>query len=325
MLAVDLENGKVSVRTRPLPRRPKGHAVIRLLAAGICNTDLELLRGYYGFRGTPGHEFVGEVVEARSRELIGRRVVGEINLACGRCDWCRRGLGRHCPRRSVLGIVRHPGVFSEYFTLPESNLHVVPHSVCDEEAVFTEPVAAACEVLEQVRIPKGERVAVLGDGKLGLLIAQVLHLHGLETHLFGRHGSKLRIAASVGVIPRQAGAKPPRGAYGWVVEATGSAAGLKQAIEMTRPRGTVIVKSTVHEAVPLDMAAVVVNEITLVGSRCGPFEPALKLIRSGKLKLREMISARLLLAEAPRAFEFAQKPGVLKVLLLGPGVSPARA
>jgi alcohol dehydrogenase len=324
MLAVHLENGEVRVRRCRLPRRGEGEALIRLIAAGICNTDLELLRGYYGFRGTPGHEFVGEVVEASDRQWIGRRVVGEINLACGACEWCRRGLGRHCPHRSVLGIVRQAGVFREYFTLPERNLHAVPPTISDEEAVFTEPVAAACEILEQVRIPKGAPVAVLGDGKLGLLVAQVLHLRGAETHLFGKHRNKLRIAASAGIITHPAGVKLPASAYNFVVEATGSSAGLSQAIRMTRPRGTVIVKSTVHDPVSLDMAAVVVNEITLLGSRCGPFEPAVRLIRSGRLKLREMISARLPLSEAPRAFELAQQPGVLKVLLLGAGATPAR-
>lgn len=325
MLCVHLEQGRVELRRRPLPRRAKDHALIRLRVAGICNTDIELLRGYYGFRGTPGHELVGQVVEASDRSLIGQRVVGEINLACGACEWCRRGLGRHCPRRSVLGIVRHPGVFSEYFTLPVRNLHPVPDSVLDEEAVFVEPIAAACEVLEQVRIPKGAPVAVLGDGKLGLLIAQVLHLRGAEVHLYGKHRAKLRLAASAGVAVRKTGARLPQAAYEWVVEATGAADGLSQAIRMTRPRGTVILKSTVHEPVSLDIAPVVVNEITLVGSRCGPFEPALKLLRSGKLKLREMISARLPLAEAARAFELAQQPGVLKVLLYNPGVNPAKA
>ncbi|MEN6534570.1 MAG: alcohol dehydrogenase catalytic domain-containing protein, partial [Bryobacteraceae bacterium] len=173
MLSVYLEDGRVEVRRTPRPRRPKGHALIRLLCGGICNTDLELQRGYYSFRGIPGHEFAGEVVESDDRGLIGKRVVGEINLECGRCEWCRRGLGRHCPKRTTLGIFKQPGVFREFFTLPERNLHVIPPSVSLEEAVFTEPLAAACEILDQVRIPKGDSVAVLGDGKLGLLVAQV--------------------------------------------------------------------------------------------------------------------------------------------------------
>lgn len=304
------------MRARPKPRRPKDHALIRLICGGICNTDLELLRGYYGFCGTPGHEFVGEVVAADNRRLIGRRVVGEINLQCGQCEWCKRGLGRHCPRRTVLGIVKHPGAFSEFFTLPERNLHIVPAGVATEEAVFTEPLAAACEILDQVRIPRGDAVAVLGDGKLGLLVAQVLAVHGAEVKLYGRHKEKMRIAAAAGIetIGDRSG-RPSRG-YQWVVEATGSAEGLGQAVEMVRPRGTIIMKSTVHGAVAMDTAPVIVNEITLVGSRCGRFEPALKLLRSGKIRLREMISDRMPLSDAPRAFDRAAKKGVLKVLLV---------
>src|SRR5216117_1024409 len=195
MLAVHLEAGAVTLRDVPRPDRPAGHALLRLHAAGICNTDLELQRGYYGFAGTPGHEFVAEVAEADTRELVGKRVCGEINLACTRCDWCRRGLGRHCPNRTVLGIVRHPGAFEEFFTLPERNLHVLPEDLPLERAVFLEPLAAACEILDQVRIPAGDPVAVLGDGKLGLLIAMVLQAHGYRVHQFGRHVEKLAISA----------------------------------------------------------------------------------------------------------------------------------
>lgn len=316
MIAVHLENGRVSIRRRSRPRRPQGFALIRLMCAGICSTDLELQRGYYGFRGTPGHEFVGEVVEADTARLVGRRVVGEINLACGKCPWCARGLGRHCPRRKVLGIVRQAGVFAEYFVLPERNLHIVPDSIPAEHAVFTEPLAAAREVLDQVRIPRGVTVAVLGDGKLGLLVAQVLHLHGAEVHQFGRHREKLRIAEAVGVKVEVARKRLPVAAYDWVVEATGSLEGLEQAVLMARPRGTVVMKSTVHDLVPIDTAHVVVHEITLVGSRCGRFEPALALLREGKVLVSEMISARVPLAEAPRAFDLAAAKGSLKVLLV---------
>ncbi|MGC9972500.1 MAG: alcohol dehydrogenase catalytic domain-containing protein [Bryobacteraceae bacterium] len=310
MLAVHIENGCVEVRDAPLPERPRGLALIRLICGGICNTDLELQRGYYGFSGTPGHEFVGEVTEADNASLPGRRVVGEINLDCGECDWCRRGLGRHCPHRTVLGIVKHPGAFSEFFTLPERNLHVLPEEIATEDAVFTEPLAAACEILDQVTIPRGGEVAVLGDGKLGLLVALVLAAHGAAVRLFGRHPEKLRIAAAVEVAPDL-----PRSAYDWVVEATGAAEGLREAIAMARPRGTVIMKSTVHGEVAFDAAAAVVNEITLIGSRCGRFEPVLELLRSGALPLREMISDRFPLAEAPRAFARAAEKGALKVLL----------
>ncbi len=314
MIAVHLENGSIDVREIPLPKRPAGFALLKLVCAGICNTDLELQRGYYGFSGTPGHEFVAEVVEADKPALVGRRVVGEINLACGHCEWCGRGLGRHCPNRTVLGIVKHPGCFSEYFTLPERNLHAVGAGIPNEHAVFTEPLAAACEILDQVEIPPGVEVAVLGDGKLGLLAAQVLTRHGVRVHLFGRHESKLQIA-------RNAGADTPKatdasGRYQFAVEATGSADGLRQAIGLVRPRGTVVMKSTVHGDVPVDTAPAIVNEITLIGSRCGRFEPALHLLSTGKLILDEMISGRFPLGEASRAFARASDKGVLKVLLL---------
>ncbi len=314
MLAVHLENGAVTVRQIPMLRRPEGYALLRLLAAGICNTDLELQRGYYGFAGTPGHEFAAEVVEAESRELVGKRVVGEINLACQDCEWCRQGLGRHCPRRTVLGIVKHPGAFAEFLTLPERNLHVLPDAMPLERAVFAEPLAAACEILDQVLIPCSESVAVLGDGKLGLLIAMVLQATGLRVHQFGHHAEKLRIAEKAGVATEIAQSLPVA-AYGWVVDATGSAEGMRAAVAMTRPRGTLILKSTVHGTVGVDTAPIIVNEITLVGSRCGRFEAALPLLERGVIPVEEMIDARFPLAEAGRAFEKAAARGTLKVLL----------
>jgi len=315
MLSVHLDAGKVEVRHTAQPERPEGFALIRLLLGGICNTDLELQRGYYGFSGVPGHEFVGEVVAADSKELIGKRVVGEINLACGYCSWCRRGLGRHCPGRSVLGIVRHPGAFCEFLTLPESNLHVLADSISTEAAVFTEPLAAACEILDQVQMPCGSPVAVLGDGKLGLLVAQVLQANGYRVHQFGRHPEKLKIAAKAGVTTEVRGKHLPEAEYRWVVDATGSQAGLQAAIRMVEPRGTIILKSTVHGEIPLDTAPVIVNEITLVGSRCGRFEPALELLRLGAIDVSTMISDRMPLSSAPAAFERAAQKGVLKVLL----------
>jgi threonine dehydrogenase-like Zn-dependent dehydrogenase len=316
MLAVRLENGVVSVRKQARPRRPEGFATIRLIYGGICNTDLELQRGYYGFRGTPGHEFVGEVVDADSRDWIGQRVVGEINLACGKCDWCRRGLGRHCPRRTVLGIVQHPGAFREFLTLPLENLHRVPKNVTDAQAVFVEPLAAASEILDQVKIPRGATIAVLGDGKLGLLIAQVLLAHGSGVHQYGRHKQKLKIAAAAGVdTSLMKNGNLPRSQYDWVVDATGSPEGLRQAVAMTRPRGTVILKSTVHGLPRIDTAPVIVNEITLVGSRCGRFEPALRLLRTGRVNVDSLISETFPLQDAPRAFRRARTSGVLKVLL----------
>jgi len=282
-----------------------------MLAAGICSTDLELQRGYYGFSGTPGHEFVGELVD-------GTRVAGEINLACGHCDWCARLLGRHCPHRSVLGIVKHPGAFREFLTLPVANLHRVPKSIPTEHAVFIEPVAAACEILDQIKISKGTQVAVVGDGKLGLLIAQVLQAHGAKVLLLGRHREKMRLVEWSGITSEVLGEKLPERAFPIVVDATGSQEGLRAAIVMCEPRGTVVMKSTVHGLVPIDTAPAIVNEITLVGSRCGRFEPAVRLLASGKVRVGEMISEEFPLDRAPDAFKFAAKKGVLKVLLRAP-------
>jgi alcohol dehydrogenase len=312
MLAVHLENGRVEMRDVPLPSRPEGFALLRLLVAGICNTDLELQRGYYGFAGTPGHEFVAEVVEADRRDLVGKRVVGEINLACRQCEWCRRGLGRHCPSRTVLGIVNHPGAFAEYLVLPEANLHVLPDSMPSERAVFAEPLAAACEILDQVSIPPHTPVAVLGDGKLGILIALVLQANGYPVHHFGKHVEKLRIS----------GAKfftdpPPATSFEWVVDATGHPDGLRAAVAATRPRGTLILKSTVHGLVPVDTAPIIVNELTLVGSRCGRFEASLPLLDHAVVQVEPLIAARFPLAEAPQAFARAAQRGTLKVLLAG--------
>lgn len=315
MIGVHLDQGQITVKDFPTPSRPAGFALIRLLTAGICNTDLELQRGYYGFSGIPGHEFVGEVVEADTPALIGKRVVGEINLACGKCDWCARGLGRHCPRRTVLGIVKHPGAFAEYLTLPEGNLHPIPDEIPTAHAVFLEPLAAACEILDQVAIAPNQRVAVLGDGKLGLLVSQVLKTTGAGVVQYGRHPEKLKIAAAMDVDTRPAESLPQH-EYDFVVDATGSQEGLKQAVSLVKPRGTVILKSTVHGEVAVDTAPVIVNEVTLVGSRCGRFEPALDLLRTGKINLPPMLSGTFPLKEAPRAFKEAAKRGVLKILLM---------
>ncbi len=267
MTEVWIEDGSVTVRKRP---RPRGGVLLKLRLGGICNTDLELMRGYYGFRGRPGHEFVAERVDT------GERVVGEINLACGKCAWCAKGLRRHCPKRTVLGIVKHPGAFADYFTLPEVNLLPVPGAVADEHAVFAEPVAAACEIVEQIPSIVHAEAAVLGDGKLGLLIAQVLAVHGSKVDLFGRHPEKMKVARRAGV--RTPGRRTAR-KYQYVVDATGSPAGFAEAASMVCPRGVLVMKSTVHERVHVDMAPLIVDEITLVGSRCGQFAPALELIR----------------------------------------------
>jgi alcohol dehydrogenase len=317
MLAVHLENGLVTLREAPVPHRPEGYALLRMLVAGICNTDLELQRGYYSFAGTPGHEFVAEVVESDTPALRDRRVVGEINLACTRCEWCRQGLGRHCPSRTVLGIVNQPGAFQEFFVLPDRNLHVLPEDLPPERAVFAEPLAAACEILDQVQIPRHEPIAVLGDGKLGLLISMLLAAHGYPVRQFGRHAEKLRIAAGEGVAVELVEGPLPIAAYGWVVDATGSPEGLRSAISMVRPRGTVILKSTVHGAVAVDTAPAIVHEITLVGSRCGRMEASLPLLEHGIIPVEALIAARYALEDAPRAFAHAAERGALKVLLAG--------
>jgi threonine dehydrogenase-like Zn-dependent dehydrogenase len=317
MRAVYIEHNTVTLRDMVVPPRPDGFALLRLLVGGICSTDLELQRGYYGFNGIPGHEFVAEVVEADTHALLGKRVVGEINLACTHCDWCRKGLGRHCPQRTVLGIVNQPGAFSEFFVLPERNLSVLPEGIPLERAVFTEPLAAACEILDQVHIPPRETIAVLGDGKLGLLIAQVLNVYGYPVRLFGRHWEKLRIAAASGVMTELTDGKLPVAEFDWVVDATGSRDGLCAAASMTRPRGTVILKSTVHGMVAVDMAPIVVNELTLVGSRCGRFEAALPLLEHELIRVEEMITDRFPLAEASKAFARASERGAIKVLLAG--------
>jgi alcohol dehydrogenase len=320
MLAVHLKAGRVQVRKQPLPRVPEGFARIRLLAGGICSTDLELQRGYYGFSGTPGHEFVGEVVEVsgsfEDRAVwVGKRVAGEINLACGNCEWCARGLGRHCPTRTVLGIVKHPGAFREFLTLPIRNLHRVPDSLATECAVFIEPVAAACEILDQVKVRIDDRVAVLGDGKLGLLVAQVLAAHGARVHLYGRHRDKMKLAEVAGVATELLPKKLPQQSWPMIVDATGSSTGLQTAVTLCQPRGTVVMKSTVHGLVKVDTAPAIVNEVTLIGSRCGRFEPAIRLLTTGRVRVAPMIADEFPLDRAPEAFKRAASKGALKVLL----------
>lgn len=314
MKAVHIEDGRVTVVERARPEAGEGEALLRLICGGICNTDLELMRGYYGFAGTPGHEFVAEVVEAPEERWVGRRVTGEINVSCRKCSVCRAGKRRHCPLRTVLGIVKKPGAFSEYFTIPVENIHSIADEVKTEHAVFTEPVAAACEILDQVTVKRGTRVAVLGDGKLGLLVGQVLHLHGARVRVYGRHREKLAVAEEAGMAV-DFGNKSKRAAYPVVVEATGTVEGLTQAIGMVEPLGTIVLKSTTHKPATFDAARVVVDEITIVGSRCGRFEPAMKLIESGKLKLDSMIEGRYGLGEAVAAFERAGQRGAKKVLL----------
>jgi len=310
----------------PQPAPPPGEALVRVRLAGICNTDLEIVRGYVGFRGVLGHEFVGTVVEcadpagdgargaAECRSLIGRRVVGEINAYCGECPTCRAGRPTHCPNRTTLGIWGRDGAFAEYLTLPIRNLHPVPDDVPDEAAVFTEPLAAALEILEQVHIRPTDRVIVLGDGKLGLLVAQVIALLGCDLVVVGRHPEKLAIPARRGI--RTALASEIDGLVAdVVVECTGRPEGFAAAKRLLRPRGTLVLKSTYHGQVEADLTSLVVDEVALVGSRCGPFPPALRLLQRGLVDVQPLISAVYPLAEGEEAFARAAEPGTLKVLL----------
>jgi len=300
----------------PEPAPPPGEALIRTRLAGICNTDLEILRGYLGFKGVLGHEFVGEVVRADDApELAGQRVVGEINAYCGVCPTCRRGDPTHCPNRTTLGIDRRDGTMADYFTLPTKLLYPVPPGVPDEWAVFSEPLAAACEITEQVAIRPTDRVIVLGDGKLGLLVAQVLGLTGCDLLVVGRHPEKLAILERRGVRTQHADQMIPSGAD-VVVEATGSVDGYATARTLVRPRGTLVLKSTFHGDVSLDLSMVVVDEVTIVGSRCGPFPAALRLLEQRLVDVEPLIHETFSLNDGLTAFERAGDRGVLKVLLM---------
>ncbi len=314
MRAVVLEEG-LTLRDVPLPPCRPGEARIRVLLAGVCNTDLELKKGYNGFRGIPGHEFVGLVEECEDPGWRGRRVVGEINCGCGACSECARGDARHCPGRTTLGISHRDGAFAEFLTLPIRNLWPVPAELPDRVAVFTEPVAAAYEILEQVHLAPGERVTVLGDGKLGLLVAQVLAGTGCDLLVVGRHAEKLAILQALGIPTRTSSQWSPAGDQDVVVEATGTADGLNQALEAVRPRGRVVLKSTVAASTTVNLAALVVREVTLVGSRCGPFAPALRALVSGAVHVESLIQSEHPLSRALEALEEAAGRGALKVLI----------
>ncbi len=309
-------DGELALRDVDRPRPARGEALVQVALAGICGTDREILKGYSQFRGIPGHEFVGRVIECEEKHWPGRRVVGEINVACGRCAWCARGLGRHCPSRTVLGIVNHDGCFAEYLALPVRNLHAVPDEIPDEAAVFTEPLAAATEILEQRPIERGTSVAVLGDGRLGLLVAQVLQQAGAHVTLVGHHGWKLDLARVWGLKTLSADEEELAPAsFPVVVDATGSPRGLPEALRLVEPRGTVVMKSTFHEAAFFETSKLVVDEITLLGSRCGNFAAALKLLSDGRVHAQHLVSKVFPLEEGLEAFQFLDQTACLKVLL----------
>ncbi len=309
-------DGRLTLRKAAKPARRPEEALVRVILAGICGTDREILKGYYSFRGIPGHEFVGRVVECDEKRWVGKRVVGEINVTCGQCRWCRGGLGRHCPERTVMGIVNRDGAFAEFLTLPTRNLYEVPENIPDQAAVFVEPLAAAAEILEQRPIEPGTRAAVLGDGRLGLLVAQVLRYAQAQVTVVGRHNPKLELARSWGLSVSNARAHDlPAKSFSFVVEATGSPQGLEQALYLVEPRGVVAMKSTFHEAARFDTARLVVDEITLVGSRCGNFTTALDLLSHGHVRVGEMVSKIFPLEGGLEAFDYLNQGSCLKVLL----------
>ena len=333
MKALRYQNQKLSVAEIAQPHTG-GEALVRVLLSGICNTDLEIARGYAGFEGTLGHEFVGvieEVSEARALArapsntepsltvgllTLGTRVVGEINAGCGVCELCRGGDSRHCSRRTVLGIVGRDGAHAEFLKLPVANLLPVPGEISDERAVFTEPLAAACGILERVSITKDSTVAVIGDGKLGLLCAQVLATTGAPITLFGKHQNKLHIAARRGietVAIDQANANSRK--FDIAIEASGSPAGFDLALDLLRPRGVLVLKSTFQGVTKVDAARIVVGEISVVGSRCGRFQPALDLLKRNAVDVESLISEEFALTDGVQAMQRASEAGVLKVLL----------
>lgn len=315
MLALRVDKRGLAVKDIDLPERGD-EALVRVLLSGICNTDLEIARGYAGFKGTIGHEFVGIVEEAADKAWIGQRVVGEINAGCGECELCRAGDPRHCAKRTVLGIVGRDGAHAEFLKLPTTNLLAVPDAIVDEHAVFAEPLAAACGIMERAAVTRDKKVAVIGDGKLGLLCAQTLALTGADTLLVGKHAEKLRIAARRGIATATTKAVAKRkNQFDVVVEASGSASAFQLALDLLRPRGVLVLKSTFEGTTEINAARLVVDEISVVGSRCGRFPPALDLLRTGAIDVDSLISEEHPLRSGVLAMERAGKKGVLKVFL----------
>jgi threonine dehydrogenase-like Zn-dependent dehydrogenase len=297
---------------RPLPR--ESEALVRVIYAGICATDREIMKGYMGFSGVPGHEFSGVVEEAAEKSLLGKRVTGSINIGCRTCPYCASGLSNHCPDRDVLGILNKDGAFAEFLTLPLENIYLLPDSVSLQEGVFAEPLAAAFEITRQVKVSSGMKAAVLGDGKLGLLATLVLQRTGCDLTLIGRHGDRLTAFKEKGMAVSP-GVKGLSRNFDITVDCTGSEAGLVEAISITKPRGIVVLKSTIAKRNDDILNQVVIDEITLIGSRCGPFEPAISAIAEGSINVRPFISAVFPLEDGLRAMEEAAKPTSLKVLL----------
>ncbi len=318
MKGIWLEKQQLNLKTDlPIPNPPSGEALVRVLQAGICNTDLELLRGYYPYAGIIGHEFVGVVESAPedlANKLVNKRVVGEINATCGQCHFCRRGYSNHCEQRTVLGIVNRHGAFAEYLTLPIANLHVVPDNVSDDSATFTEPLAAALEIQEQIALTPETKVLLVGDGKLGQLVAQTLALTGCDLLVVGRHRDKLGKLEQRGIKTGFADLAKTS-SFDVAVECTGNPEGFSLALQSLRPKGILVLKSTYAGKLSIDASALVVNEITVIGSRCGPFPKALDLLTRGQVDVSSLIERSYPLEQGLAAFNHAQQRGVLKVLL----------
>jgi threonine dehydrogenase-like Zn-dependent dehydrogenase len=309
-------DGRMVMTEVPVPEPKTGEALVRVLIAGICKTDVEISKGYMNFRGIPGHEFVGIVQDSPDASQVGARVVGEINAGCANCPSCAAGMQRHCPNRTVLGIDGRDGAFAEYLTLPAKNLIPVPAGLSNSKAVFAEPLAAALEILEQVNVQPGHRVLVIGDGKLGLLVCSVLRLTGCDLALVGKHPEKMSIFPDIGGRTMTLDRLPEIGeAFDVVVEASGHPSGFESAIRHVRPRGTLVLKSTYQGELTLDAAPIVINEVTVVGSRCGRFEPALRLLAQGLVDPTPLIDTVFPFEQAEQAFRRSLELGALKVLL----------
>lgn len=314
MRAMVVHEGQAGIRDVPDPTPAEGEALIRVRLAGICATDLEIIKGYAGFEGVIGHEFVGVVVKG-SPALVNKRVVGEINCVCGRCDLCQSGLSSHCRRRTVVGIQGRPGVFAEYVALPEANCHLVSEAVSDEEAVFAEPLAAAYQIIRQVKIEARSQVAVLGTGRLGLLVAQVLARASCRLIAVGRNPKTLSLLDRKGIRTTTVDAVARKQDQDIVVDCTGSPDGLQLAMGLVRPRGMIVMKTTCQADASLDFSPLVINEITLLGSRCGPFPEALAALARKQIDVTSLITRQMPLEDGLAALKLAARPDAIKVLL----------
>ena len=314
MKALYFDGSKLNLR-RDYPNPTSKESLVRVKMAGICGTDLELMKGYMSYVGVPGHEFVGVVEESINQDLIGKRVVGEINVGCRNCTSCMRGLERHCPNRTVLGILQRDGSFAEYLSLPEKNLHLIPDLVTDEEAVFVEPLAAAFEILEQLHIEPTWRLAIVGDGRLAQLIARVLKLSHPDITCFGRHENKMKLLQKIGIKTKTNISQIDQKIFDVVVEATGNQSGFTDTMKLVRPRGFVILKSTISSQNKIDLSPTIINEVTILGSRCGPFLPAIKSLSTKIISVKELISSIYPLDSFKEAFEDSKRSESLKILL----------